>query len=191
MKIPYLFFRQIFFTKRNRPAQKIIVDIMPVNQIIIISDNSKPAQDLCLKSKFLLQFALQGFLKIFALLNAAARSLYKSPVPKIIVPLNLNKIKIRRFIKNYRAHNFPVLIRIFKRPFLILQIQIHFFKIIHEDILSSELLLLQRDSFPAFSYIIHHKKYVKSFIITNYKNTKCKFLLTISNSMIKLLYCYQ
>ena len=46
MKILYLIFRQIFNTERFYLTQEIVIQIVAVNQVVVITDNTNLADDI-------------------------------------------------------------------------------------------------------------------------------------------------
>ena len=66
-------------------AQKIVIDVMPVNQIVIITDNTNFANHFNINSKFFLEFTSDCSVQIFPCFYSTACSFNKCSLTKSII----------------------------------------------------------------------------------------------------------
>ena len=100
MKLLNFVGHQMGFTERNRPAEIIIVDIVPVNEIIEIADNADFADDFHIRAKLFLQLSQNRSAQVFSCFDTAAGGFNQRRTSEIVIPLGAHEIEVTGIIKD-------------------------------------------------------------------------------------------
>ena len=128
-------------------AEVIIVDVVPVNKVVIVAHDPDLADYFDVRAELLQKLALYRGNKIFAALNAASCRLDERPLSEVVVPRDPDKTEHAVAVKNYRPYSLPVVVGIFKRPLFVFEFEPNFRDIVR-DFRSHFFSLLGRVELP-------------------------------------------
>ena len=132
MKAVQLVLRQVLFPEAKHSAQIIVVDIVPMDQMIEVADDADSANNLHLRAQLFAQFPMDCLDRCFPRLHTAAGGFDQRGFAENIVPLQPRKIEAARIVIDDCPCNLPIVIGICIWPFGVLQFQEQFFPLCHD-----------------------------------------------------------